>query len=93
MRLTVWVQPGAKQTEFMGLHDGMPKFRVAAKSQDNKANNELCAFLAKQIGISKSQVQIVAGLASRRKILELPDEHAKVFAENFAQTQPNTLDE
>jgi len=45
------------------------KIAVAAPPEDGKANAELCAFLSKKLGISKSSVQIKSGQVSRRKII------------------------
>jgi uncharacterized protein len=73
MRVHVWVQPGAKTTEAAGHHGGDPKIRIAAKPEDGKANAELCAFLARALGVGKTEIQVVSGQTSRRKWLEIPD--------------------
>jgi hypothetical protein len=40
---------------------------------DGKANKALVAFLARELGLSKSMVVLVKGTTSRSKLLELPD--------------------
>lgn len=65
--LELHVQPGAKKSEFAGMHGERVKVRLAAPPVDGKANAELIAFLAGHYGVAKSQVEILAGLTSRRK--------------------------
>ncbi len=64
-----WIQPKASRTAFSGIHGTSVKIAVAAAPEDGKANAELCVFLGKKLGISKSSVQIKSGHASRRKIV------------------------
>ena len=64
-----WIQPKASRNAFSGIHGTSIKIAVAAAPEDGKANAELCAFLGKKLGISKSLVQIRSGHSSRRKIV------------------------
>ena len=64
-----WIQPKASKTAISGIHGTSIKIKVAAQPEDGKANAELCVFLGKMLGISKSSVQIKSGHASRRKII------------------------
>ncbi len=64
-----WIQPKSSRTAFSGIHGNSIKIAVAAPPEDGKANAELCKFLSKKLGISKSSVQIKSGHASRRKII------------------------
>lgn len=68
-RLMVWVQPGAKASGVAGVYQDRLKIRVAAPAVDNKANATLQAFVAKRLGLRKSQVRLEAGQASRGKTL------------------------
>lgn len=65
--LTVHVQPGAKRTEYAGLHGEALKFRVAAPPAEGEANEALCAFLAELFGLPKGAVVLRSGLSSRHK--------------------------
>lgn len=69
--LTLHVQPGAKRTEFAGLHGEALKIRLAAPPVDGKANACLLAFLAKFMGVPKSAVTLLAGDTSRQKIVRI----------------------
>lgn len=61
------VQPGAKRTEFAGLHGERVKLRLAAPPADGKANKALIEFLAQAFGVPRRNVTIESGLASRQK--------------------------
>jgi len=67
MVLALHVQPGAKKTEFAGLHGGALKIRLAAPPVDGKANAALIAFVAKACGVPKAAVELVSGETSRSK--------------------------
>lgn len=69
--LTLHIQPGAKKTEFAGLHGDALKIRLAAPPVDGKANETLIGFVAGSLGLPKSAVNLKNGLTSRRKVLEV----------------------
>lgn len=70
-RINVYVQPRASKTVVAGMHDGCVKIRLAAPPVDGAANAALIEFVAEQVGVAKSRVRITAGLASRRKTVEV----------------------
>ena len=63
----VHAQPGAKRTEVAGLYGDCVKVRVASPPVDGKANECLIEFLARRLGVKRSQVTIIRGMSSRRK--------------------------
>jgi hypothetical protein len=65
--LELHVQPGAKVTAVAGEHGGRLKLKIAAPPVDNRANAQLLAWLAAQLGVPKSAVRLVRGEASRQK--------------------------
>lgn len=68
MELNLKVIPRAAKTELAGeMADGTLKVRVKAVPEDGKANEELCAFLARHYGVSRNAVEIVSGATSQRK--------------------------
>jgi len=58
---TAKIVPGSSRTTVAGVLDDMVKIRVAAAPEKGKANQCLVAFLAKQLGIRKSDIEIVSG--------------------------------
>ena len=79
IRIEVYVQPRASKTELAGMHDGVVKIRIAAPAFENAANQALVEFVAQQLGIAKRCVRVVAGGASRRKVLEIDGVTAEVI--------------
>ena len=67
----VRVVPRASKNEIVGIHGDALKIRVAAPPVEGRANEALIAFLAKRLGVRKSQVEIVAGATSRRKMIRV----------------------
>lgn len=82
MKLSIYVQPGAKKTELSGLHDGRPKIRICAPPVDGAANDELIKFVAKFLKMSKSSVRLASGHTSRLKTLEI-DADESIVNEKF----------
>jgi len=67
----VRVVPRASRNEIVGIHGDALKIRVTAPPVEGRANEALVAFLAKRLGVRKSQVEIVAGATSRRKMIRV----------------------
>ena len=74
-RLDVSVSPNAKRTAADGLHDGALRVRLAAPPVDGKANAQLLAWLADELGCPKRAVSLLRGDTSRRKqvLVALPE--------------------
>lgn len=58
---TAKVVPGSRRTMIGGTLGDMIKIRVAAAPERGKANQCLITFLATQLGVKKSAVEILAG--------------------------------
>jgi uncharacterized protein len=71
VRFGVRVQPRAARTEVNGVHGTALKVRVAAPPVDGAANEALIALLATCLDVPRRAVRIVAGVASRSKIVEI----------------------
>ena len=67
MTLELYVQPGARKSEFAGEHGGRTKIRLAAPPVEGRANEALIEFLAGHYGVPRRSVRITAGLKSRLK--------------------------
>ena len=84
--LTLHIQPGAKKTEFAGLHGDALKIRLAAPPVDGKANEALVKFIADELKLPKSAVNIKSGQTSRRKVVEVSGATSKAVA-RFVQSE------
>ena len=69
--LDVLVVPRSSRTRIMGCQDQRLKIQLKAVPVKGQANVELQRFLAKEIGISKAQIQVLSGETGRRKTLRL----------------------
>ena len=65
--LSVYVQPGAKHTEIVGLHGDALKIRLASPPIDGRANNALLKYVAQLFDVPLRQVAIKHGDKSRCK--------------------------
>jgi len=67
----VRVVPRASRDEIVGIHGDALKVRLTAPPVEGRANEALVAFLAQRLGVRKSQVEIIAGATSRRKMIRI----------------------
>ena len=68
LRLSVKVTPKSPRNQIVEVQaDGTWRIKVAAAPEKGKANAELCDFLAREFGVARSQVEVVAGHTSQRK--------------------------
>jgi uncharacterized protein len=64
---TVRVVPRSSKSGIVGEHHGAIKVKLKAPPVDGAANDELISLLAKELGVSRSEVEITSGQASRTK--------------------------
>ena len=67
----VRVQPRARKNDVSGVMEGALKIRLQAPAIENRANEELCAFLGKLLKRPKSAVRILSGERNRNKRVEV----------------------
>lgn len=70
-RLSLRVSPGARSNAVVGRYGERWKVRVAAPAEAGKANEALRELLAATLGVERSRIRVVAGKASRDKIVEV----------------------
>ena len=73
--LQLSVMPNAKRTEVDGLHDGALRVRLAVPPIDGRANEVLVAWLAKQLGVPRRDVELLRGESGRRKQVAIAVPH------------------
>ncbi len=69
--LHLYLQPGAKRDEVVGLFDQMLKIRIASPPVEGKANKALLKFLSVKLGVKISQISIQGGEHSRMKTVQV----------------------
>ncbi|MEO5378103.1 MAG: DUF167 family protein [Magnetococcus sp. DMHC-6] len=71
--LSIRVNPRATREGVMGWQEDHLRIALNAPPVDGAANKALGAFLAKQLGVSKSQVILIIGEHSREKRVQVVD--------------------
>jgi uncharacterized protein (TIGR00251 family) len=70
--ISVRARPGASKTRVKDiLSDGSVKIDIAAVPEDNNANKELLRFIAKAFSVEQSDVSLISGLKSKRKLVRI----------------------
>jgi len=69
--LRVRVTPRAGRDALAGWQDGVLRVRLAAVPVDGKANAALVRFLAKLLGVTPRDVQLLSGETAREKRLTI----------------------
>ncbi|HEX2728413.1 MAG TPA: DUF167 domain-containing protein [Rubrobacteraceae bacterium] len=68
------VSPGARASTLSGTYgEGALKMRVAAPPVEGKANEAVCRYLAKLLGLPRSKVEVVRGACGRDKVALIRD--------------------
>jgi uncharacterized protein (TIGR00251 family) len=67
----VLVVPRASRSRVIGGHGGALKLTLAAAPVDGEANAELCALLAKSLGVPRAAVRVTRGPSSRHKTIHV----------------------
>ena len=67
----VYLQPKASKNEIVGSYRDGIKVKITAPPVEGKANEALVRFLAKELGVSPSCIEITRGHHSREKTLKI----------------------
>ena len=70
-RLRILVATRTGTSQVVGIHDGRIKIQVAAAPVDNAANDAVVRLLASNLGVKRTDVDIISGQKSRRKTVEV----------------------
>jgi len=65
--LKVHTQPGAANSEIIGLHGNSIKIRIKSRPIEGAANMALTEFMATCLGVPRKAVRILRGEKSRQK--------------------------
>ncbi len=67
----VYLQPKSSRNEVVGPYRDGIKVKVTAPPVEGKANEALVRFLAKELGVAPSDIEIIKGHHSREKMLKV----------------------
>ena len=76
--IDILVQPRASRAKLGPMHDGRLKVAVTAPPVDGEANAAVVEVLAKALGVPRRQVEVIAGMSSRRKTVRIEGADAAV---------------
>jgi uncharacterized protein (TIGR00251 family) len=69
--LKVKAVPGSSSSSVLGVVNDCLRVSVRAVPEKGKANKELVALLAAYFGTSRSNIEVIAGLTSRQKLIRI----------------------
>jgi len=69
--MTIRVRPGSARPAVGGEHDGALVVRVSARAVDGQATAAALAAVAAAFGVRPHAVTLVAGTASRTKVIDV----------------------
>jgi uncharacterized protein (TIGR00251 family) len=69
--LTIKVEPRSSRSGIVAMYGDALKVKLTSAPVEGKANKELVALLAKELGIKKTDIEIVSGETSKNKVVKL----------------------
>ena len=67
--ISLHITPGAGKNAVAGERDGRLWIKLAARAADNQANTALLKFLATQLAVAKTRLELLKGNTSRQKLV------------------------
>jgi len=86
--LEVHLQPSAKSNELVGLRDGVLWVRVTPPPLKGQANRALLELMAQSLMVSKNDLSLIRGHASRHKVVAIHGLSPTELRERLAQALP-----
>jgi uncharacterized protein (TIGR00251 family) len=83
--LTVRAMPGASQAGIRGEQNGALKVAVTQIAEKGKANKALIVTLAKELGLKRSQIELLRGDTQREKRLLICEISAQELQQRISQ--------
>jgi len=73
--LKIYVQPGAKHNDVVGLYNDALKIRVTTPAVDGRANIALLKYIAELFDVPRRDIILKRGDISRYKSIEVRNSH------------------
>jgi len=85
----LWIKavPGASRDQIAGVLGDRLKIRISAAPEAGKANQAICALLAKALGLKTRQVEIDSGHGNPEKIVRISGLTVQKLIEALEQLQ------
>jgi|SRR5688500_7264129 uncharacterized protein (TIGR00251 family) len=82
--LSVKLQPRASRNQLQGPHGNELKIAITSPPVDSAANKALVEFLASELQLSRSTLQLVRGQTSRHKTIFIAGRRASDVAKHLS---------
>lgn len=69
--IEVHLQPGARNSEIVGLKDAVLYIKVMALPRKGEANRALLELLARELAVNKNDLGLIRGYTSRNKVVAI----------------------
>ncbi len=69
--IEVKVEPRSSRKGLSGIMDNVLKVKLTAPPVEGEANEQLIEVIAELTGVRKTDIRIVRGLSSKRKVVEI----------------------
>jgi len=69
--IEVKVEPRSSKKGLAGVMDNVLKVKLTAPPVEGEANDQLIEVLSEATGVRKSNIKIVRGLSSKKKVVEI----------------------
>jgi uncharacterized protein (TIGR00251 family) len=81
--LPVRAQAGARRNGIVGMHDGALKVAVTQAAEKGKANKAIIDVLCEDLGLRRSQLELISGATSPQKRFVVRDVTLKNLSEKI----------
>lgn len=83
--LNIKVIPNAPKNCIGEIIGDMIKIKINAPSENNKANEELVCYLADFFNVKKSDIKLIKGLKSRKKVIQIKNARKEIFIQKLKE--------
>jgi len=87
VRFSVHVRPRSSRSTIVGVRDGSLDVALIAPPSEGAANDELRKLLARVFEVSRRDVNIIVGMASRSKLVEINGVHPDAVRELLSKAK------
>lgn len=70
-KLPIKATPNAPKSEVVGWLGDSLKVKLHAPAREGRANEELCTFLAKTLGLPRRAISVAMGDSNRQKLVQI----------------------
>jgi uncharacterized protein len=81
IEIRLHIQPRARKSGIVGIHNKALKVKISAPPVDDAANRAIIDYFSGLLGLPKSNIKIASGLKSKEKALQIKGISLQIFFE------------